>query len=448
MVSIDLPNGWKPRDYQKPVWRHFARGGDRAAVAWHRRAGKDDVALHLTACKAHERVAPYWHMLPKYAQARKAIWNSVNPHTGKRRIDEAFPKELRARTNEQEMFIEFRNGSTWQVVGSDSYDSLVGSTLGGVVFSEWALADPDAWAYLRPILRESGGWAFFISTYRGLNHHYRFVKRAVESGEWFGEALSAEVTGVLSPEDLEAERREYIEEHGEEDGEAIFGQEWLSNPNATVPGSYYGALLTKAKAQGRIGSFPYNPVLPVKTAWDIGVDDYTAVWFFQEDGRRVFAIDYEEYSGVGADTISEDILKKPYEYEAHFLPHDVQVREWGGGAKKRSETLVSLGVSPIRAGARLGPAERINASRRLLPVTHFHEEACELGIERLQNYKRKMVESLGVYSGPLHDEASHGSDAFGEFALNCPIVEIKPEPEPEKFDDYVPDAGGGSSSWL
>lgn len=448
MVSIDLPNGWTPREYQKPVWRYFANGGDRAAVAWHRRAGKDDVALHLTACKAHERVAPYWHMLPEYSQARKAIWKSVNPHTGKRRIDEAFPKELRASTNEQEMFIELRNGSTWQVVGSDSYDRLVGATVGGVVFSEWALADPQAWAYLRPILRENGGWAFFISTYRGLNHHYRFVKRAMESPEWFGERLSAKDTGVLSPEDLEAERKEYIEEHGEEDGEAIFGQEWLSNPNATVPGSYYGSLLTKARAEGRIGEFPWNPALPVKTAWDIGVDDYTAVWYFQEDGRKVYAIDFDEYSGVGADTIAADVTGKPYDYEMHFLPHDVEVREWGGGAKKRSETLVGLGVSPIRAGARLGPAERINASRRLLPITHFNEATCSIGIERLQNYKRKMVATLGVYSGPLHDESSHGADAFGEFALNCPIRPTVPEVKPQKFDDYAAQENEGSGSWL
>ena len=51
------------------------------------------------------RTATYWHALPEYAQARKAIWNVINPHTGRRRIDEAFPHELRASVNDQEMFI-------------------------------------------------------------------------------------------------------------------------------------------------------------------------------------------------------------------------------------------------------------------------------------------------------------------------------------------------------
>jgi phage terminase large subunit len=68
------------------------------------------------------------------------------------------------------MFIEFDNGSTWQVVGSDNYNSLVGSPPVGVVFSEWALAKPDAWTYMRPILAENGGWALFIWTPRGRNH--------------------------------------------------------------------------------------------------------------------------------------------------------------------------------------------------------------------------------------------------------------------------------------
>ena len=83
-------------------------------------------------------------MLPEATQARKAIWTAINPHTGIRRIDEVFPHELRANTNEQEMFIRFLNGSTWQVVGSDNFNSLVGSPPAGVVYCEWSLANPAA----------------------------------------------------------------------------------------------------------------------------------------------------------------------------------------------------------------------------------------------------------------------------------------------------------------
>jgi len=77
----------------------------------------------------------------------------------KRRIEEAFPHELRANTNEQEMFIRLKNGTTWGVLGSDRYDAAVGSPPYGITFSEWALSNQAAWAYLAPIVIENGGWA-------------------------------------------------------------------------------------------------------------------------------------------------------------------------------------------------------------------------------------------------------------------------------------------------
>src|SRR5688572_16279650 len=102
-MNITLPFQWSPRPYQAKLWAYLEQGGKRAVAVWHRRAGKDEVCLHHTACAAHERVGNYWHMLPEYAQARKAIWKAINPHTGKRRIDEAFPEVLRKHTNDQEM---------------------------------------------------------------------------------------------------------------------------------------------------------------------------------------------------------------------------------------------------------------------------------------------------------------------------------------------------------
>ncbi len=155
---VRLPHSWTARPYQQALWDHLMGGGRRADVAAHRRWGKDEVALHFAADQAHRHVGVYWHMLPEAGQARKAIWDAVNPHTGRKRIDEAFPKTLRKSTRASEMAIEFKNGSIWQVVGSDNFDSLVGSSPVGVVFSEWALAKPDAWTYIRPILAENDGW--------------------------------------------------------------------------------------------------------------------------------------------------------------------------------------------------------------------------------------------------------------------------------------------------
>src|SRR4029078_4333969 len=133
--------GWSPRPHQQRLWNYLLRGGTRAVAVWHRREGKDEICLHATAVamldgRADGRAGSYWHMLPEFAQGRKAVWDAVNPHTGRRRIDEAFPQELRETTREHDMFIRFRNGSTWQVVGSDSVVSGggIGSCTAGICF--------------------------------------------------------------------------------------------------------------------------------------------------------------------------------------------------------------------------------------------------------------------------------------------------------------------------
>ena len=131
------------------------KGGKRAIEIAHRRWGKDEIALAVSCELLHKRVGSVWHCLPEYGQARKAIWEAVNAHTGKRRIDEAFPPETRTRTNAQEMFIELQNGSTWQCIGSDRYDATVGAGPVFIAYSEWALANPSAWAYHRPMLEEN-----------------------------------------------------------------------------------------------------------------------------------------------------------------------------------------------------------------------------------------------------------------------------------------------------
>src|SRR5208337_230722 len=93
-VQIAIPNHWKPRSDQMALWSYLENGGKRAVEMAHRRWGKDDVGLHFTATQLVTRPGNYWHMLPEYGQARKSIWTGINPRTGKRRIDEAFPPEI------------------------------------------------------------------------------------------------------------------------------------------------------------------------------------------------------------------------------------------------------------------------------------------------------------------------------------------------------------------
>lgn len=232
MTYITLPHNWTPRAYQLPFFRYFARGGKRAVLVWSRRLGKDDVCLHQTAMQLVKTPGTYWFMLPQYGQARKAIWDAVNKHTGQRRIDEAFPKEIRASVNESEMKIAFKNGSLWQVCGSDNYNALVGSNPAGIVFSEYALSDPQSWDYLKPILEENNGWAIFNSTVRGQNHFTRLAHLAQTDPKWFYSNVKASEAGVFSPEQLAQIKADYIASRGQELGLGMYLQEYENDENA------------------------------------------------------------------------------------------------------------------------------------------------------------------------------------------------------------------------
>jgi phage terminase large subunit len=129
----------------------------------------------------------------------------------------------------------------------------------------------------------------------------------------------------------------------------------------------------------------------------------------------------------------------PYNYDRHYLPHDVKLREWGSGARSRIETLQRLGMVGIHRGAAANPSDRIQAVRRLLPVTRFNDTPrVQMGLKRLKRYRRKWNDALQSYTVPLHDENSHGADAFGEFAINSGLFPPIEKPAPKPVETRMP----------
>lgn len=404
-----FPHDWTPRYYQQKIWDYLEDGGKRACLIWHRRSGKDDIALNWAAKAAHLRVGEYWHMLPEASQARKAIWDAVSPHTGTRRIDQAFPVESRANTRKNDMVIEFKNGSLWRVVGSDNYDSLLGSTPAGIVFSEWALADPNAWAFLRPILVENNGWALFITTPRGSNHAAKTYNLARNDPTWFAQVLSAKDTGVFTAAQLENELKEYQNDYGKDEGEAFFEQEYNCSFEAALVGSYYGSYLNRAVKEGRIGKVPIDRSVLVHTGWDLGVSDSTGIWFIQRAGREYRLVDYYEAAGVGLDEYARVLDEKRAEhrwvYGMHYFPHDMAVRELSNGGRSRADTMKNLGYRPIIV-SQSSVMDGVNATRKLLDQCWIDETRCERGLNALRNYRREWDERLKMFrDNPLHDWA-------------------------------------------
>lgn len=234
---------WNPRPYQQLADDALASGIRRLFLGWHRRAGKDVFGLNTIREASQVEIGSYWHLFPLHVQGRRAIWNGINGD-GVKFIDQAFPAECIKDIDRREMWIEFTWGSTYQLLGSDYYDRLVGANTRGVLFSEYALCDPRAWTYVQPILRENGGWAMFITTFRGRNHAWRVAQKQLNNPRWYVDIRDITRTTrhdgspVITLKDLEEER---------EDGmsEAMIQQEYFCNPLAAAEGAYYGHGMTE-----------------------------------------------------------------------------------------------------------------------------------------------------------------------------------------------------------
>ncbi len=342
--------------------------------------------------------------------------------------------------------IRCRNGSVIIFRGMQSFNaenikSLEGFDIAWV--EEAQTLSAHSLKLLRPTLRKEGSELWFSWNPR---HDTDAVDRFFRGGRPLSDGVALEVNWNDNPWFPEVLRHEKNDDYAA-DPEAA-EHVWGGGYEIITEGAYYAKLLHAAERDGRIGDFKFDPGKPVKTAWDLGVDDYTAIWFLQDDGHRVFVIDYHEASNAGAEQIVKDALPelnpdteevaarlielgrdRPFVYAAHYVPHDVKVREWGQGAKQRSLTLMGLGVKPLRIGVATRPADRINAVRKLMPVCHFNDcSRVQAGLQRLRRFARKWNDSMRTYTTPRHDENSHAADAFGEFAINCDIAPTRSKP--------------------
>lgn len=431
MINITLPNNWTPRKDQVPFLKYMWSGGKRAVVVAHRRWGKDDCALHYTATAAMERVGNYWHMLPKFDQARKVIWDAINPKTGLKRIDEAFPKEIRKKPNDTKMMVPFINNASWQLVGSDNFDSSVGSAPIGITFSEYAIANPMAWAMLSPIIEQNNGHAIFIYTPRGNNHGAQLYNMAKNDPDWFSCLITAEDSGVFTKDQLKKIKDEYLMLYGNEIGEALFMQEYYCSFDSAQIGAYYTKPLAQARKDGRITQVPYDSSFPVFTFWDLGIDDSMTIWFIQAIGNKFQVIDYLEGTGEGMGFYAGEMRKKPYVYGDIYLPHDGDHKQLGEVKDTPRETLKKLGFNSVHIVKRprdtMAVLQGIGAVRNILSRCYFDEKNCKQGLFALESYRAdydNIKKKLG--NAPKHDWSSHGADAFRTFAVGY-VPPIKPK---------------------
>lgn len=421
---------FKPRDYQIPIIDAIEnKGYKRVMVVAARRAGKDITAFNIMIRAAIRRVGVYYYIFPTYAQAKKALWDSIT-NDGVKFLD-YLPEELLAAKNSQEMKLTLINDSIIQFVGSTDYDRLMGTNPRGCVFSEYALQDPMAYNYIRPILLANDGWALFISTPRGRNALYDLYQIAKNSKDWFTYKLTVEDTGHIPLDLIQKEIDEGVV------SEDLVQQEYFCSFHLGVEGGYYTRIMDKLNRDGHIVNVPLEPGYKVHTAWDIGVRDTTAIIFFQLVGPNIRVIDCYENSKKGLEHYVSVLRDRNYIYGRHVGPHDIRVREFGTGVT-RFEKARQLGITFLIAD-KLLIEDGIEAVRSTLPRMWFDSTKCEPLIRALENYRQEYDSKRQIYKPrPYHDKFSNFADSMRYLAVS--IGKIGDSLTPEQLDKRYKEA--------
>lgn len=415
-----ISTGYAPRPMQARIHDRLERFN---VLVCHRRFGKTVLAVNelihgaMSCRRERPRLA---YIAPLYRQAKQVAWDYLKHYAG------PIP---RVRFHEAELRADFPDGARIQLLGADNPDALRGIYLDGVVFDEYAHMPPTVWPQvIRPALADREGWAIFIGTPQGRNVFHALYERARANPGWHAAIHRASETGIVPEAELAAARRDMSEEE--------YAQEFECSFDAAIAGAYYGRLIAHAERDGRVARVPWDPAVPVHTAWDLGIGDSTAIWFLQQAGREVRWIDYYEASGAGLDHYAKMLGEKPYVYGDHLVPHDARARELGTG-RTRVETLARLGVR-ARVVARHNVDDGINAVRMLIPRSWFDAEKCKRGLEALRQYRRAWDERGGLFQPrPLHDWTSHAADAARYAAMGLRPVKGTGTLPPSAEGDYA-----------
>jgi hypothetical protein len=428
MAQILVPQNFSPRDYQLKLFQALdgVEGKPetkirKALIRWCRRSGKDLACFAYMVKEAVRQPGVYYYLFPTYSQGEKALWEGMTKHGTK--YLELIPSKLIKRQDNKKLRLELTNNSIIRVIGCEDLDTIVGPGPRGIVMSEYAVTNPEAYAYMSPMLSENDGWIIINSTPRGKdNQFYKLEEKIKDLDYWFNSEVQT----------LWPEKPNYYPVHSQENiqQEMEMGTDWDHicqeygvSYTAGIKGAYYADQINRARAEERIGEFPYNPNVPVYTFWDLGRNDHTAIWFAQYVDSKIIFIDYYEERDKDLMHYVEVLYNKPYNnYASHGLP-------WDGVRKNQHSpystvNLLSTLLAANNVSGRVTKADKlplqdgINSVKKRFHRYYFNYEKCFVGVEHLANYRKKWNKEVQAFSDtPIHDDASHGADALRTEAL-------------------------------
>lgn len=394
---------YEPRRLQLEIHDHL-EAKRFGLVVCHRRFGKTVMAInHLIrgAVECKRERPRFGYIAPTFKQAKAVAWDYLKHYTG------VVPG---VQYNEAELRADFPWGARIRLYGAENADeSIRGQYFDGCVLDEFGLMQGRVWSeVVRPALSDREGWGLFIGTPNGKNAFWDMRNLADKNDRWYLGEFPASKTSVLPELELADARQSMSADE--------YAQEFECSFEASVRGAIYAQEMQAVREQGRLTKLPYDSMLSVHTAWDLGIKDSTAIWFYQQYGAEVRLIDYYEASGEGLHHYAKILDKKDYKYGKHFAPHDIEVRELGSG-KSRIEIARELGIN-FTVAPNLPIQDGLNAARMLLSRCYFDSVKCEAGVEALQNYRKDFNKRLDEFKDtPVHDWASHGADAFRYLAV-------------------------------
>ena len=372
-----------------------------AVIIAHRRAGKTVACINdilwraLTETKENAR---YAYIAPYYAQAKSIAFDYLMQ----------FSEPARVKHNVSELWVELFNGARIRLFGAENFNSLRGLYLDGVVLDEYADMKPSVWGeIIRPLLADRQGWATFIGTPKGHNTFYDIYQYAtINKNEWYSSVLRASQTQLI----LQAELDDALKSMSIDQ----YQQEFECSFEASIVGAIYGVEMRLLTDAGRIDKVECDPMFPVHTAWDLGFNDATAIWWYQVVHGEIRVLDYHEAHGQPIIYYANQIKERPYEYGTHWLPHDAKAKTLASGGKSIIEQIFDkLPKESFKIVPNLSLQDGIQASRMALARTWFDAMKCSEGIECLRQYQREYDEDKKVFRDkPRHDWASHGCDAW------------------------------------
>lgn len=368
-----------------------------AVLVCHRRAGKTVAAINdiiNRALHTYKANARYAYIAPFHSQAKQIAWDYLLRYT----------QNVRRYVNVSELTVELINGARIRLYGADNPDALRGIYLDGVVIDEPAQMKFRIWTeVLLPALADRQGWAVFIGTPAGRNEFYKIFNNAQSAPDWFSMLLRASESGILPQSELDRIRSQMNDEDA-------YQQEFECNFDAAVRGSYYGKIINGMGHRLRANIFDLH--LPVDCAFDLGIRDDSAVWFWQRGANETRYIDFDDAAGLSVKEWKERLDAKPFKLRYIWLPHDAKARSLQTG-KSTVEQFHSIGVK-VRLTPTISLQNGIQAARDMLQRCFMEtENRCAEGLDLLRLYQRLYdTKTQSFAESPRHDFTSHAADAF------------------------------------